>query len=159
MMRQHAPSNDTVSNILAKLQLERRRMPSIRSSGLHEPSPIEAHRAYQFFRTPWSSPRGSLQCRVSSQRKSTVRGPLEQLRALLPVETCPVHVCKPLTQPYDTQIVRRTALPEGNACDDDDGIARLDQTGIVGEPSGRFNHLLVEADVFRKHTSCAPHQT
>ncbi|NLR98074.1 helix-turn-helix transcriptional regulator [Rhizobium sp. P38BS-XIX] len=46
-------------------------MPAIWTSGLHEPSPIEARRVYQFFRVPWSSPRGSLQSRVSSQRKST----------------------------------------------------------------------------------------
>ena len=55
-----APSNHAVSDILAKLQFERRRMPSIWTSGLHEPSPIEARRVYQFFRVPWSSPTGSL---------------------------------------------------------------------------------------------------
>ena len=56
-----APSDDAVSDILAKLQTERRRMPTTRTSGLHEPSPIEARRVYQFLRVPWSSPRGSLQ--------------------------------------------------------------------------------------------------
>lgn len=156
MMRQHAPSNDTVSNILAKLQLERRRMPSIRSSGLHEPSPIEAHRAYQFF-VPHGPARGAHSnagSALSANQQSE-----DLLNSCAPYFLWKPVLCKPLTQPYDTQIVRRTALPEGNACDDDDGVARLDQTGIVGEPSGRFNYLLVEADVFRKHTSCAPHQT
>lgn len=41
--------NDTVSDILAKLQLEWRRMPPVWSSGFHEPPPIEAHGAYRFF--------------------------------------------------------------------------------------------------------------
>lgn len=42
-------SNDAVSNILAKLQLERCRVPPIWTSGFHEPSPFKAHKAYQFF--------------------------------------------------------------------------------------------------------------
>ncbi|WP_183765826.1 MULTISPECIES: RHS repeat-associated core domain-containing protein, partial [unclassified Rhizobium] len=41
------------------------------TSGLHEPSPIEARRVYQFFRVPWSSPRGSLHNRLSSAWKPT----------------------------------------------------------------------------------------
>lgn len=66
-----APSNDAVPDILAKLQFERRRMPTIWTSGLHEPSSIEARRVYQFFRDPWSSPKGSLQNRLSSAWKPT----------------------------------------------------------------------------------------
>ena len=44
-----APSDDAVSDILAKLQLERRRMPAIWTSGLHEPSPIEGERPVSCF--------------------------------------------------------------------------------------------------------------
>lgn len=49
-------SDDTVSDIQAKLQLEWCRVPPIWSTGRHEPSPIEARTAHQFFRVPWSSP-------------------------------------------------------------------------------------------------------
>ncbi|WP_210304683.1 hypothetical protein, partial [Aliirhizobium cellulosilyticum] len=45
------------------------------TSGLHEPSPIKARRVYQFFPVLWSSPRGSLHYRVSSQWQSTTRKP------------------------------------------------------------------------------------
>jgi transcriptional regulator GlxA family with amidase domain len=69
-----APSDDAVSDILAKLQPERRRMSAIRTSGLHEPSPIEPRRVYQFFRIPWSSPRSSLHNRLSSTWKQTDTG-------------------------------------------------------------------------------------
>jgi hypothetical protein len=43
-----APSNDAVSDILAKLQFERRRTPAIWPSGFHEPSAIEARRVSVF---------------------------------------------------------------------------------------------------------------
>ena len=39
-------------------------MPPKWTSGLHEPSPIEARRVYQFFRVPWSSPTGALHGRI-----------------------------------------------------------------------------------------------
>ncbi|WP_244571562.1 tyrosine-type recombinase/integrase [Mesorhizobium carmichaelinearum] len=36
-------------------------MTTVWTSGLHEPSPFKAHRAYQFFTPAWSSRWGSLQ--------------------------------------------------------------------------------------------------
>ncbi|WP_412066281.1 hypothetical protein [Rhizobium sp. SYY.PMSO] len=45
------PPDNTVADILTKLQLERCRLSSIWSSGLHEPFPTEALKAYQFFRS------------------------------------------------------------------------------------------------------------
>lgn len=44
-----APPDDAVSDILAKLQVKRRRMPSIWTSKSYEPSPSEARRVYQVF--------------------------------------------------------------------------------------------------------------
>jgi hypothetical protein len=65
------------------------------ASGFHEPSPFKAHRAYQFFRVPWSSPGGSLQRRVKSRRNSTVSGvrfgggAIRRIRTVSGRSTCP----------------------------------------------------------------------
>ena len=48
-----APPEDTGANVLAELQLERRRMPAVGTSWCHGPSPIKARPAYQFFNALW----------------------------------------------------------------------------------------------------------
>jgi hypothetical protein len=44
--------DDPVADILADLQFKLRRVPTIWTSRLHEPSRFKAHRAHQFFNAP-----------------------------------------------------------------------------------------------------------